>query len=241
MRKRIETNPDVETATQMIPNGFRPCRVCKCAAAASELDSTGRCFSCADIKAATDAGTTYGKWKAQRYSGLMGTYSAREHLEHRNQKRDAVCLNCFGIIPKDSGYEQFCCRECSAKWEQRQKDAIERGAITAMPLKKPVKPPRQCPYCGKPVSGKKKYCDESCKYLFNQETVKQRAKQAADQKRKQKGARPNLICRRCGKQIISLYRSAYCSQECARDAHILQKRQRREREKQAVKEERDDE
>lgn len=232
MRKRIEPDLEEGAVPQTVLRNSRPCRVCKCVKASSELDSTGRCFSCADIKAATDAGTTYGKWKARQYAAPTGRYSAREHLEHRNQERDAVCLNCFGIIPKDSGYEQFCCRECSAKWEQRHKDAEERGAIKA-----PVKSTRQCPYCGKPVSGKKKYCDDSCKYLFNQDKVKKRAKRVADQKREQKGTRPNLICRRCGKQIISLYRSAYCSQECAREAHILQKRQRREQEKQAVKEE----
>ncbi len=238
MRKRIETNLDGETATQTIPRGSRPCRVCKCAKAASELDATGRCFSCADIKAATDAGTTYGKWKARQHTAPMGRYSTQERFEREDSpKKDTVCLNCFGIIPNNSGYKQFCCRECSAKWEQRQKDAEARGAFRAAPPKKHVKPPRQCPYCGKPVEGKKKYCNDSCKYLFNQEKVKQRAKQAADQKREQAGPRPNLICRRCGKQIISPYRSAYCSQECAREAHILQKRQRREQEKQAAKEE----
>lgn len=231
MRKRIETDLEEGAVTQTVPRNSRPCRVCKCVKASSELDSTGRCFSCADVKAATDAGMTYGKWRAQQYEAQMERSGAQERLERRiresQKKKNSVCLNCFGIIPEGGAYEQFCCRECRAKWEQRQKDAEARGAFRAAPPKKPVKPPRQCPYCGKPVEGKKKYCNDSCKYLFNQDKVKQRAKRAADQKREQEGTRPNLICRRCGKQIIAPTRSAYCSESCAREAHILQKRGRR--------------
>lgn len=177
-------------------SGMR-CRVCRAPKAKAELDSTGRCASCADAKDATDAGITYGAYKAKQYAAAMEIRAKQEKMR------------------------------CGAGERQSQtgeRDALERGAIRPQQQRTEAKPPRVCPQCGKILTGKKIYCGDTCKYLFNQERIKQRKK---EREAKQEKERTAALCRHCGKEIFSKRRSRYCSEECARAAHIAQKRKNR--------------
>lgn len=145
--------------------GWRRCRVCHAEKAASALDETGRCHGCATAAAATDAGMTYGKYTALRRSGLLPKQVALQARINRQRFAGIYCKNCGQRIPE--GSEGFCCQECREKWEQQEKDSEERG-IFLQPTKPEEKKPRFCRNCGKPVTGKKQYCDHRCKYIYNQ-------------------------------------------------------------------------
>lgn len=174
---------------------------------------------------AINEGTTYGKLVAKRYC----SYQDRLSKQAPQDKRSLACRNCGGLIPSTSENLEFCCRECRNEWEKREEDARKRGVFKESKKQEHSGSERRCPYCGQPVTGKKKYCDYRCNYLFNQEKAKQRSKEQAIRKRDPEYRRPNLVCRRCGKQITSSCRSAYCGPECAKAAHIEQKRHSRQR------------
>lgn len=156
----------------------KKCRVCKVEKAVSVLDSTGRCQSCAMAVAATDAGMTYGKYTARLREGRL---EKQEKLQSRinGQCFAAIyCKNCGGIIPEKEKYEGFCCRECKLEWEERDKNAFERGIY-----KEKIMPKRVCRYCGAPVDGKKQYCGPKCKYLKNQEQIMENQKVYREKKK----------------------------------------------------------
>ena len=174
---------------------------------------------------AINEGTTYGKLVAKRYSADQN----RIQNEVSQSQRSRFCRNCGGIVPENSKNVDFCCRECRIAWEKREEDARNRGAIAETGKKEAAGRERRCPYCGQIVTGKKTYCSQRCNYLFNQEKAKQRSKEQSVRKLEKGKEKPNLVCRRCGRQITVTCRSVYCGPECARAAHIEQKRQSRQR------------
>ena len=145
----------------------RKCRVCKVEKAASVLDETGRCKSCAMAKAATDAGMTYGKYTAMIRSRNREKQAQLEKRIKSERYEAVYCKRCGGIIPTKAKYEGFCCRECYLAFEQQEKDAKERGVF-----KKPRE--KVCLNCGAPLGGNKKYCSNRCKYLHNQDRINER-------------------------------------------------------------------
>lgn len=200
------------------------CRVCKIEKAISDLDGTGRCRGCALAVAATNSGMSYGKYTALQREGQLRKQQQLQNRVKRQQYAEIYCKNCGGIIPNQAKYEGFCCRECEVKWEKRERDAKQRGAIAE--TKNPPAAPHYCLQCGKKIPRNRKYCSDSCKYLYNQDLKQQEEKEAAKTKE-----RPAVFCRNCGKEIISGLRHAWCSQECAKAGHIQQKRMRRAMEK----------
>lgn len=84
-----------------------------------------------------------------------------------------------------------------------------------------------CDYCGKPVTGKRKFCDGRCKYLFNQEAYKERAMRDYQRKKCLKNEAGNRVCMICGKEILGNLRKYYCSDECAREGRIARRREER--------------
>lgn len=205
----------------------KECRVCKAIKYTADLDKTGRCFSCADAKAATDAGLTYGEYKSRQSRGADCDSEIEVHLPvPKKMEKTECCLNCGGIVPNGSLYEKFCCRDCHAAWEKREREARERGAIKEPPPRT-ERPPHFCPQCGKPVPGKKVYCDEKCKYLFNREKIQ---KKCAERSARIAAARPANLCRTCGKEIRGSNRSAYCSPECARIGRNAKRRKKNKEE-----------
>lgn len=214
--------------------GRKSCRICH---ASTDVDTLkqygGRCRGCAAVKAASDAGMTYGKYQAQKYAAVLDAkyrkdQKEREIRQRMNMPRDTLCLNCGGIVPHIREGKDFCCRECQAEYEKKEHDAREREAVKPPKEQKPPHPPNYCRQCGKEIPRRNKYCNETCKYLFNQERTKKRQKELTKARAKE---RPAIFCRRCGKEIISVYRSAYCSDACANAAHIEQKRKNRKNKK----------
>lgn len=205
------------------------CRVCLVPKAETELDSTRRCSFCANVKAATDAGLTYGQYKGRQYAAVLEIRAKQAALDRQIQEQARHrhcehCIRCGAEVPANSAYENFCCRECYLAYSDRQRDAQERGAIRQPEPPKEPEPLRTCPRCGKVLTGRKKYCSEQCKYLFNQKKYQERAKLRCQENA---APRPPRFCRQCGKQISDAKRNAYCSPECAHAAHNEQKRLRR--------------
>lgn len=182
---------------------------------------------------AINAGTTYGKLQGQRYGAYLDAIARQERLkqeirerQERKQKQPAVCLNCGGTIPSDSGTDPFCCRECGAEWARREQRVKAMEAVREGSTEKPPENQRLCPYCGKPVDGRSKYCNEYCRYMFNRERERRRKRDAEMKKWEQEQKKPNLFCQNCGKPITASRRNKYCGPACARYVKILQKRQR---------------
>lgn len=206
----------------------RKCRVCKVEKAASQLDGTGRCHGCARVKAATDAGMTYGKYTAMMRSMNQDKQAKLENRIHSQRFSTAYCKNCGGVIPNQGKYEGFCCRECQITWEKRELEKQERGAVKEKNPKKHPAATHRCLQCGAEITARRKYCNDTCKYLYNQERMKKKKEEREAAKVKEHSF---VFCRNCGKEIHSSYRKVFCGPECARAGHILQKRQRRAMEK----------
>lgn len=159
----------------------RKCRVCKVEKAVSQLDETGRCKSCARVKAATDAGMTYGKYTAIMRCRNREKQAQLENRIKRNRYEAVYCKHCGGIIPTKAKYEGFCCRECFLAFQQQEKETMERGVY-----KKPRE--KVCLNCGAPLGGNKKYCSNRCKYLHNQDRINERNRTYREKKKGEKDA-----------------------------------------------------
>ena len=89
----------------------------------------------------------------------------------------------------------------------------------------------KCDYCGKPVEGKRKFCDGRCKYLYNQEKIKERAKRDYARKRELRDDAGRRVCTVCGAQIQGNFRKLYCCDECAREGRNARRQAQREEER----------
>lgn len=204
----------------------RPCPVCLVSTNMDELKQYGnRCRGCAEAVAATDTGTSYGKFKGQQYSAVMAEQDRQKRIiqrikDSRKPKPDRLCKNCGGVIP-DSREDDFCCRECREEHDKRARKEKKRNEKKEQ---NPPAPPNYCRNCGKEIPRKNKYCSETCKYLFNQEKLKEGQR---ERRRLKAMERPANLCKQCGKEITSGRRS-YCSRECANAARNARKRQLRQ-------------
>lgn len=84
-----------------------------------------------------------------------------------------------------------------------------------------------CDYCGKQVFGKRKFCDNKCKYLFHQEAYKERAIRDYERKKCLKNEDGNRVCMVCGAEITEKFRKFYCSDGCAREGKNARRREER--------------
>lgn len=213
-------------------DGQKRCRVCKVEKAKSELDATGRCQFCAMVKAATDAGMTYGKYREMlnakgrmqnaKLGGVEPIVGSSASL--RMIKNVEVAADGEGTgepAPYRTGDEGR--RPSTACPYTDEGDGESRHVQEAAPYEEGE---RYCPYCGKKVNGMKKYCDKTCWYGFNRESAKKRAR-AAYARRKGKVQLDLPLCRVCGKPITAAHRSAYCSPECAKAGKNRLKREKR--------------
>lgn len=198
----------------------KACRVCLVIMPVTELDSTGRCQGCADANNAVEHKMTYGKYIGARYERERPIIEAREIAYQRHKSgcrtRDN-CQNCGGIIPKGSKYGNFCCRECREAYEKRDREAKERGAISAKPGPKPRG--TNCIQCGKPLVGRQRlYCSERCKYLHHlPEDMTEEDIEALEHK----------TCQWCGSPILDTKMHKYCTDHCARAAQNARRREKK--------------
>lgn len=119
------------------------CKICH--ATTLELDATGRCLGCATAKAATDAGTTYGKFvSAQRIQRPVRAVQAPKAVELEFEEMPAIrpCACCGKLFQPSNLRCKYCGPECRdiVRQEQAKESARKKkGQIV----------PRYCPVCGK--------------------------------------------------------------------------------------------
>ena len=154
-------------------SGRKMCRVCWVTFAAASLDKSGRCPSCGDAKAATDAGMTYGK-----YMGLKHENSKPYERVLEAMRKRKYCLYCRGLVPKEKQYGDFCCKQCRSAYEREREKDKEAIAKLAQPEH------RVCVVCGRPRGRGAKYCSDACR------------KAAA---KKDEAEQPERFCPVCGK------------------------------------------
>ena len=169
------------------------CRVCLVTFAAASLDKSGRCSSCGDAKAATDAGMTYGKYIGLKHENSKPYERVLEALQKRK-----YCLYCRGLVPKEKRHGDFCCKQCRSTYEREQEK--EREAMEKLTQAEH----RACVVCGRPRGRGTKYCSAECRRAA---AIKGEAE------------RPERFCPVCGKAVESEnIRKQYCSAECQKKA-----------------------
>lgn len=87
------------------------CKVCR--APSDELDTQGRCRSCAVALAATNAGMHYGD-----YMALQGYHEPFRPIpvDVAEEKEEKKCLWCGAIIPPGSRQRKYCSWDC---WHEK--------------------------------------------------------------------------------------------------------------------------
>lgn len=107
-------------------NKTKGCKVCLSRVA--ELGLDGRCRLCRDVKAATDAGMSYGRFKAVLYEKYGEMWETPPNLYH-------TCPECGKIVPFKHGNQIYCSVTCQKrrqqrKWAQRKREKEAYGTNT---------------------------------------------------------------------------------------------------------------
>lgn len=199
------------------------CRVCRVEYDSDDLDRTRRCKSCADAKAATDRGTTYGKMIGRRYAKSMETREKQVQIEARikaqSAKKDKIeknCKHCRGVFFTNDEGQEFCSADCRVAFTKLTAD-LEKLTATPEPNPEPDFSGRKCPACGKLLKGKKGYCNRRCYYIANKDLLNEKNKLHIESKRPENEKRANRKCKRCGKALWDIpYAKVWCSEECRR-------------------------
>lgn len=144
-----------------------------------DLDSKGRCPSCADAGDATRAGLHYGDYIARRVQPLrpVPVETTPEPVSRANAVK--ICRICGALIPTESPRRTLCSPECQAEYNRRSANEAHEKA-KAKRAAQPI-PPRYCRICGKLITNprKKVTCSPEC-------AVNYRRQWERDRKRKQK-------------------------------------------------------
>lgn len=159
------------------------CKICH--AITLELDSTGRCLSCALAKAATDSGITYGKFVAAGFKPqpvepveeIVFPEPEPQEAPKPETKKGHPCAWCGTMIFDNR--RTYCCDQCQRdhnKVYTRDKARKRKGQIG----------PRYCAICGAELPEElhwaKKACPGKCSWLYRE--IQARKKSAAYQARK---------------------------------------------------------
>lgn len=114
----------------MTKNGKpKRCRICKVAA---DVDSSGRCPSCACVVKAEAWGMHYGDYMAMRYS--ESDYVPKPKTPRIGYDKGKRCCVCGTPIPDKSNRLRYCSPECYEQAKNRgcteaHRKARERGGI----------------------------------------------------------------------------------------------------------------
>lgn len=132
-----------------------------------ELDSKGRCPSCADAGNATRAGLHYGDYIASRDSARLRPVPLPVPKPEPVSRANAVkvCRICGAQIPLESPRRTLCSPECQAEYNRRSANAAhakERARRKAAP----PKPPRYCALCGELITRPNAKVCPACKDEF---------------------------------------------------------------------------
>lgn len=131
---------------------------CKfCHVSVNNVDSKGRCPSCADAGNATRAGLHYGDYIAHKERGTLPPTPRRDRLaavllDYVEPVELPKCRICGGNVFPPRRF--LCSPKCEA--EDKRRKARHRTDEN----------PRLCPICGKPVriDRRRIYCDDDCAY-----------------------------------------------------------------------------
>ena len=149
---------------------------CKYCHTVHDLDSKGRCSSCADAGDATNVyGMNYGKYIARKDTGqLPAKTTTQERIE--TALKDCIelpqCRICGSILPPRR--RVLCSAECEKEDKLRRNRSAAHGKGG----------PRICPICGKEVGPdlRKTYCSWECFH----KNERQREAQYRERKRAEK-------------------------------------------------------
>ena len=146
-----------------------------------ELDSNGRCSSCADAGDATAYGLHYGDYMAAKPRPYVLPVAITPLRELPVMNQGKVCRICGKPIPPESGRRTLCSLECQAEFNRQSAKAAHDKAKAAKAAKE--KPVRYCAICGEPLpSNMRKYCTPECAHLGILKT--QRESKARQKERK---------------------------------------------------------
>lgn len=125
---------------------------CKYCHTVHELDSKGRCPSCADAGDAARAGLSYGAYMARKYAGQLPPIPIPRPRPEPVSRANAVkiCRICGALIPPESPRRTLCSPECQAEYNRRSANEAHAKAKAAREAQ--PKPPRYCAVCGKPIT-----------------------------------------------------------------------------------------
>lgn len=139
----------------------KQCRVCKVWIVKSDLDLTGRCKSCAAAKAATDAGTTYGKMQ-----GAIYAEKDKEEFEKRKEERRLAGERAA------AEKERLAMEAEVRRLEEEEKANMENG--------------KKCLFCGKALKGRQlKFCCKECQYQYYRTAILSKAKPERNERNEQ--------------------------------------------------------
>lgn len=129
-----------------------------------DLDSKGRCSSCADAGDATAYGLHYGDYMAAKPRPYVLPVTITPLRELPVMHQEKVCRICGKPIPPESGRRTLCSLECQAEFNrQSAKAAYDKAKAAKAAQEKPL---RRCAICGKPLpSNMRKYCTPECAHL----------------------------------------------------------------------------
>ena len=117
-----------------------------------DLDSKGRCPSCADAGDATRAGLSYGAYMARKHAGQLPPIPVPRPRPQPVSRANAIktCRICGALIPPESPRRTLCSPECQAEYNRRSANEAHAKA-KALRAEQP-RPPRCCVVCGKPIT-----------------------------------------------------------------------------------------
>lgn len=154
------------------------CKICH--AVTLELDSTGRCASCAAAKAATDAGATYGKFLAAQ-AAREEELERKKWAEYAESPKTSVCAWCGEPFNPRGTSARYCCPEC--------RETAHREMAKERYRKKHNLAPRLCLHCGKPIAEDvnwlMKTCSKECQKAHRERKKKEYAARYRAMKREE--------------------------------------------------------
>lgn len=161
---------------------MKRCKICF--VAVNEVDSKGRCQSCADAGDATRAGLHYGDYIAARDAARIRPIPLPVQKPEPVSRANAVkvCRICGALIPPESPRRTLCSPECQAEYNRRSANEAHAKA-KAKRLTQPI-PERFCVICGKRITSprKKVTCSPECAVTYKRQWERDRKR-----KLKQKG------------------------------------------------------
>lgn len=144
-----------------------------------DLDSKGRCSSCADAGDATAYGLHYGDYMAAKPRPYVLPVAVTPLRDLPIMNPEKICRICGKPIPPESGRRTLCSLECQAEFNRQSAKAAHDKAKAAKAAQE--KPLRCCAICGEPLpSNMRKYCTPECAHVGTMKNGRESKKRRAE-------------------------------------------------------------